>query len=64
MVFALDENDAPWPLSLQRGKAVFIAKPSTSWEDPLALRILLILPYAYRCWAKMRLRHLAPWIRS
>ena len=62
--FALVENGAPWPKGLRKGKPVFIAKPSTSWEDPLTFRILLILPYAYRCGAKMRLRHLAPWIRS
>ena len=64
VLFALVENGAPWPTSLRQGKAVFIAKPGTSWEDPLTFRILLILPYAYRCWAKMRLRHLAPWIQS
>ena len=58
------ENGAPWPGSLRRGQAVFIPKPNTSWDDPLSFRILLVLPYVYRCWAKMRLRHLAPWIRS
>ena len=64
VLFTLVETGAPWPVPLQRGKAVFIAKPNTSWEDPLAFRILLILPYAYRCWAKMRLYHMAPWVRS
>ena len=44
--------------------AVFVTKPTTSWEDPLSLRILTILPYCYRCWAKLRLRHLGPWIQS
>ena len=30
----------------------------------MAFRSLLILPYAYRCWAKLRLRHLSPWIQT
>ena len=34
VLFTLVETDAPWPAPLQRGKAVFIAKQNTSWEDP------------------------------
>ena len=49
VLFAAVENGAPWPASLRRGTSVFIAKPSTSWEDPLTFRAMLILPYAYRC---------------
>ncbi len=30
----------------------------------MTFRILLILPYAYRCWAKMSFQHLNPWVRS
>ena len=32
VLFALVENGAPWPMGLRKGKAVFIAKPSTSWR--------------------------------
>ena len=45
-------------------KAAFIAKATTSWEDPLTFRILMTLPYAYKCWAKLRLKHVSPWVQS
>jgi hypothetical protein len=46
------------------GQGGFHLQATTSWEDPLSFRILTILPYCYRCWAKLRLRHLSPWIQS
>ncbi|WP_353239599.1 hypothetical protein, partial [Limnohabitans sp.] len=45
-------------------KAVFISKPTTAWEDPLSFRILMVLPYCYRVWAKLRLLHVAAWVQS
>ena len=62
--FGLLEEGCPWPGDLRYAKATFIAKPSTLWHDPLTFRILMILPYCYRSWAKLRLRRLTPRIRT
>ena len=32
--------------------------------DPPSYRILLMLPSVYRLWAKIRLKHMQPWISS
>ena len=53
----------PWPGEVKVAKAAFIAKPTTSWDQPLSLRILLILTMIYKTWAKYRLQVMAPWIQ-
>ena len=61
VLLTLVEAGAEWPRDALHGKAVFIGKPSTRWDDPLTWRVLLILPYLYRVWAKSRLADLEPW---
>ena len=60
----LIEQGAPWPRDLLRGKAAYLSKDSEKTEDPLAYRVLLILPAVYRRWAAARLHTLKPWIRT
>ncbi|MFM7985773.1 MAG: hypothetical protein ACKPKO_41310, partial [Candidatus Fonsibacter sp.] len=62
--FNLLEDGCAWPEQLLHAKAVFISKPTTAWEDPLSFRILMILSYCYRVWAKLCLLHVATWVQS
>ena len=49
---------------LCNAKASFISKHPEHTDDPLAYRVLLILPVLYRRWASTRLECLKPWIRQ
>ena len=42
------EAGAPWPTPLLHAKAVFLSKDVNKLEDPMAYRVLLILPTVYR----------------
>ena len=33
-------------------------------KDPLAYRVLLMMPSIYRLWGRLRSQHLAPWIKE
>eukprot|EP00973_Karenia_brevis_P065461 9095735-Karenia_brevis.AAC.1 len=57
------EDGAEWPEALLHGKAVLGLKDPEDRFNPLAYRILLILPNLYRKWAATRLTQLEPWIR-
>ena len=48
------ENGAPWPQGTLHAKASFLPKDPASLADPMAYRILLILPTLYRHWAATR----------
>ena len=56
------EDGSPWPEQLEKARATFLAKDPDNALDPLAYRVILMLPSTYRMWAKARLRHLQPWI--
>lgn len=43
-------------------RAVFMAKEEGTQLDPLSYRVLTMLPASYRLYAKIRLKHLQPWI--
>ena len=56
------EGGAPWPEQLNIARAAFLSKGSEDELNPLAYRVLLMLPAVYRMWSKTRLRHLQAWI--
>ena len=56
------EKGASWPEQLTSARAAFLSKDPNDELNPLAYRVLLMLPALYRMWSKTRLRHLAPWI--
>ena len=58
------EKGAEWPEALQVARAAFLAKDAKDALNPLAYRVLLMLPYVYRTWAKIRLKDLKPWIAA
>ena len=58
------EDGAAWPHDINQGRAAFLSKDSENTDNPLAYRVLLILPTIYRRWATARLRDLQPWIRQ
>ena len=60
----LVEGGQPWPEQLTHARAAFLAKDPDRPEDPLAYRVLLVLPALYRRWASMRLADLEPWIQE
>lgn len=45
-------------------RASFMTKDSEDTLNPMAYRVLLMLPVLYRTWATARLQHLAPWIST
>ena len=60
--FNMIEEGAKWPKQLNMARAAFLAKETDSDMDPLAYRVLLMLPSVYRLWGKIRLAKLQPWI--
>ena len=55
------EEEGKWPTPCTRGRASFLSKDSEDTLNPLAYRVLLILPTLYRRWASLRLHDLGPW---
>ena len=43
-------------------RAPFMAKDEENALCPTNYRVLLVMPAAYKLWAKTRLRHLQPWV--
>ena len=60
----LVEEGAGWANSLLTARAVFMAKDPAKDKDPLAYRVLLMMPAVYRLWARTRLQHMGPWIST
>ena len=58
------EQGAEWPRDLTVGRAAFLSKDVKDTENPLAYRVLLILPVLCRCWATARLQDLQPWVHK
>ena len=56
------ENGSSWPESLQMARAAFMEKDPEDGQNPLAYRVLLMLPTTYRMWTRTRLRRFLPWI--
>ena len=52
----LIEAGSPWPDGTRHAQASFLPKAPTNLADPIAYRVLLILPTIYRKWAATRLR--------
>ena len=61
-MFNAIENGASWPEQLTSAGAAFLSKNPNDELNPLAYRVLLMLPALYRMLSKTRLRHLPPWI--
>ena len=57
------EKGKAWPRPMHTARAAFLPKEEVNSQDPLEYRVLLMLPYIYRMWAKVRLGHLTPWVR-
>ena len=55
------ENGKPWPEGMQHSKAAYLSKDHKKADDPLAYRVLMVLPAAVRLWGTHRLAHLQPW---
>ena len=56
------EETGRWPEGTTEAKAAFLEKDPEDSGNPLAYRVLLILPGVYRRWAGLRLTQLADWI--
>ena len=57
------EDGPEWPEDVTTARAAFLANDVDRFEDPLAYRVLLIMPVLYRRWACCRLRAMAHWIK-
>ena len=51
-LFNMIEGGASWPKQLNVARAAFHAKEADSDMDPLAYRVLLMLPSVYRLWER------------
>eukprot|EP00973_Karenia_brevis_P003916 539625-Karenia_brevis.AAC.1 len=60
----LIEGGCPWPDDLLHARASLLCKDPSEPYDPLAWRVLWILPNLYRRWASTRLGQLQPWIEQ
>eukprot|EP00973_Karenia_brevis_P004716 647696-Karenia_brevis.AAC.1 len=58
----LIENGNPWPSDLLHTRAPLLCKNPKTPYDPLAWRVLWILPNLYRRWASARLAQLGDWV--
>ena len=56
------EGGANWPTQMNESRAAFMAKDEDDELNPLAYRVLLMLPAIYRLWGRTRLAHLQPWV--
>ena len=61
-MFNCIEDGANWPAQMNESRAAFMSKEEGDELNPLAFRVLLVLPAIYRLWGRTRLAHLQPWI--
>ncbi len=59
-LFNIIEKGGRWPHQMETARAAFMAKDEDDPLNPLAYRVLLMLPSAYRLWTRTRLRHMQP----
>eukprot|EP00969_Alexandrium_andersonii_P049739 2182842-Alexandrium_andersonii.AAC.1 len=60
-LFVSIEQGLPWPKALVVGRCAILAKSPGNYTDPMAFRLLTILPAAYRLWARARVWQLSEW---
>ena len=58
------EQGESWPEEMNEARAAFMSKDDKDTSNPLAYRVLLMLPAVYRMWARTRLAHLQHWKRG
>ena len=58
------EEGGEWPDALRHATSAYLSKDPSKTTDPLAYRVLSLLPVLYRRWSAVRLRHLAGWIEE
>ena len=56
------EKGAERPAQMNKSRAAFMCKAEEVALNPLAYRVLLMLPAIYRLWGRTRLAHLQPWV--
>ena len=64
VMFNKIEEGYPWPEGSEHVRAAYLAKDANRSADPLAYRVLMLLPAMNRVWGSMRLKHLRPWTDS
>ena len=60
----LVEEGHGWPRQLLHAKSAYMEKDPADRANPLAYRVLQLLPNLYRRWAAMRLKELLPWVEE
>ena len=58
------EGGAQWPRALVQAHSAYLSKDASRTMQPLAYRVLALLPVLYRRWAAIRLRHLQHWVEE
>ena len=58
------EQGAKWRDALHHSRSAFLAKDPDDAADPLAYRLLLIMPLVWRQYGSYRLNDMKPWIKT
>ena len=58
------EEGAEWPEQTRTSRAAFLSKDPNDLLNPLAYRVLLMMPYVYTLWGRARNEHLRPWVEE
>ena len=58
------EEGAKWPDSATAARAALLPERKAFSVDPLEHRVLFMPSTTYRAWAKIRLKHIQPWIEE
>ena len=58
------EDGGNWPTALTHATSAYLSKDPANATDPLACRVLSLLPVLYRRWSAIRLRHMQGWIEE
>ena len=61
-LFEMIEDQGRWPEAALHARAAYMEKDEDDAHNPLAYRVLLIMPTIYRKWATVRLQQLQSWI--
>eukprot|EP00969_Alexandrium_andersonii_P120419 5324077-Alexandrium_andersonii.AAC.1 len=60
-MFLAIEGGLGWPVELCAGRSAILAKSVGNHTDPMAFRLLTVLPAVYRLWARARVWQLSEW---